>query len=78
MNQPTPAPGSAHYLLLALLDSYTAPQAKLDAYLAERLRVIADGLEVMSPDRSAEFSEGVDWVLARLRGTADELDGGAR
>ncbi|MFJ6667479.1 hypothetical protein [Streptomyces sp. NPDC091383] len=78
MTNQTPAPGSAHYRLLALLDNYTDPQGKLDAYLAEKLRPIADTVELTNPDRSAEFSEGVDWALDRLRTLANNLDGGAR
>ncbi|NEA52342.1 hypothetical protein [Streptomyces sp. SID10815] len=74
----TPAPGSEHYRLLALLDRYADPQGKLDAYLAERLRVIADAIEVANPDRDVDFSAGVDWTLDRLRKLATELGGGAR
>lgn len=78
MTNQTPAPGSAHYRLLALLDRYADPQGKLDAYLAERLRTITDTAKLMNPDRSAEFSDGVDWALDTLRTLADNLDGGAR
>lgn len=78
MSNGTPTPGSAHYRLLALLDRYADPQTKLDAYLAEKLRAIADTVEEANPDRSADFSEGVDWTLDRLRTLADSLAGGAR
>lgn len=74
----TPPPGSAHHRLLALLDKYTDPQGSLDAFLAEKLRTIADTLEALNPDRGAEFSEGVDWTLDRLRSLADDFAGGAR
>jgi len=73
----TPKPDSAHYRLLALLDRYSDPQGKLDAFLAEKLRDIANTLEVINPDRGAEFSEGVDWALDRLRTLADHITGGA-
>ncbi|MEU0200858.1 MULTISPECIES: hypothetical protein [unclassified Streptomyces] len=73
----TPQPGTVHHRLLALLDRYADPQSKLDAYLAEKLRDIANTLEVINPDRSAEFSEGVDWAIERLKTLADELSGGA-
>ncbi|MFF5404559.1 hypothetical protein ACFY8K_17040 [Streptomyces misionensis] len=53
-------------------------RASVNRLLAERLRVITGGLEAANPDRSAEFSEGVDWMLAELRTLADNLDGGAR
>ncbi|TXJ78569.1 hypothetical protein E2C11_16305 [Streptomyces lavendulae] len=78
MTNKTPAPGSAHDRLLNLLDRYTNPQGKLDAFLAERLRAITDTVELANPDRSAEFSDGVDWVLDTLRTLADNLGGGAR
>ncbi|MER5653500.1 hypothetical protein ABT076_10840 [Streptomyces sp. NPDC002131] len=74
----TPEPGSAHYRLLTLLDRYADPQAKLDAFLAEKLRTIVDTLEALNPDSSAEFSEGVDWTLNRLRSLADDFSGGQR
>ncbi|MFK4869042.1 hypothetical protein ACI3K4_27890 [Streptomyces sp. CSMPJR101] len=74
----TPKPGSAHYRLLALLDRYADPQGKLDDFLAEKLRDIADTLEAINPDRGAEFSDGVDWALDRLRTLANHMSGGAR
>ncbi|WP_109030066.1 hypothetical protein [Streptomyces rubrogriseus] len=74
----TPPPGSAHYRLLALLDRYSDPQGKLDAYLAEKLRTIVDTIEAVNPDRSEDFSEGVDWTLDRLRSLIGDLSGGAR
>jgi hypothetical protein len=74
----TPQPGTAHHHLLALLDRYADPQGKLDAYLAEKLRDIANTLVVVNPDRSAEFSDGVDWAVDRLKTLADDLAGGAR
>ncbi|KMS79562.1 hypothetical protein ACH49_12070 [Streptomyces leeuwenhoekii] len=78
MSTQTPAPGSAHHRLLALLDRYADPQGKLDAYLAEKLRTIVDTIEAVNPDRNADFSEGVDWTLDRLRSLIDDLAGGAR
>ncbi|MFF7824252.1 hypothetical protein ACFZCM_03415 [Streptomyces rochei] len=74
----TPPPGSAHYRLLALLDRYSDSQEKLDAFLAEKLRTIVDTIETVNPDRSAEFSDGVDWTLDRLRSLINDLSGGAR
>ena len=37
----------------------------------EALRDAADWAETANPDRSADFSEGVDWVLGELRRIAD-------
>jgi hypothetical protein len=73
----TSQPGTAHHRLLALLDRYADPQGKLDAFLAEKLRDVANTLEVINPDRSAEFSEGVGWAIDRLKTLADDLSGGA-
>ncbi|SEC02052.1 hypothetical protein SAMN04490357_0980 [Streptomyces misionensis] len=53
-------------------------RASVDRLLADRLRVIADTLETTNPDRCADFSEGVDWTVNRMRTLADNLDGGAR
>ncbi|MFH9425987.1 hypothetical protein [Streptomyces sp. NPDC017529] len=36
------------------------------------LRDVADWAETANPDRSADFSEGVDWLLAEIRRIADE------
>jgi predicted XRE-type DNA-binding protein len=50
----------------------------IEATRAEQLTDAANLLEVTNPDRSAEFSEGVDWALGALRTMAKALDGGAR
>lgn len=48
----------------------------VDSYSADLLRAVAARLDETNPDRSADFSEGVDWVLSEIRRIADE--GGAR
>lgn len=45
---------------------------------AETLRRAARRAEAENPDRDADFSAGVDWVIGLLRGHADGLEGGAR
>jgi|GEM_PF-4546621 len=51
-------------------------QAAIDAYRAEveaaQLRKTADLLIYINPDRSADFSEGVDWAADELRRVASE------
>jgi hypothetical protein len=44
---------------------------------AEVLREAAETAEETNPDRSYEFSEGVDWVVDLLRTLADVAEGGA-
>ena len=63
-----------------LLSMYAADRraAKLDAYEVEITRKLADRAEGENPDRDADFSAGVDWVLDLLRGHADRLEGGGR
>lgn len=60
--------------LINLLSSYSAESrdAALADYRAEQLKLTADVLEVANPDRSAEFSEGVDWAIATIRSAAEK------
>ncbi|MFJ9448199.1 hypothetical protein ACIRRH_41245 [Kitasatospora sp. NPDC101235] len=50
----------------------------LDQLTADAYRTAADVLEVGNPDRSPEFTEGVDWAVETLRSAADKTVGGAR
>lgn len=54
------------------------PEQILDAYRAEVIRDAANLAEATNPDRSAEFSEGVDWTLDALRHMAAAIGGGDR
>ena len=53
------------------------PGARLEYVpeVAAEIRRLADLAEGSNPDRSSDFSAGVDWVLGLLRGHADELEG---
>ncbi|MFF9088429.1 hypothetical protein ACF1BE_18770 [Streptomyces sp. NPDC014991] len=43
----------------------------VDAYSAALLRQAARHLRTVNPDRSADFSDGVDWAITQLNELAD-------
>ncbi|MEV8324564.1 hypothetical protein [Kitasatospora sp. NPDC056731] len=53
-------------------------KALLAELTATAYRQAADVLELGNPDRSPEFSDGVDWAVDTLRSAADKTTGGAR
>ncbi|MFE2407049.1 hypothetical protein ACFXDE_01760 [Kitasatospora sp. NPDC059408] len=52
--------------------------ALVNELTANAYRRAADVLEAGNPDRSPEFSDGVDWAVDTLRSVADKTAGGAR
>lgn len=49
-------------------DTVREELARLEAAIeAKTVRQLADRLEASNPDRSFEFSEGVDWAVSELR-----------
>jgi hypothetical protein len=63
---------SARAGLLNLLHAYRADsrEAAVEAHRREVLLLAADVLEGGNPDRSPEFSDGVDWAVEVLRAAA--------
>ncbi|WP_282203947.1 hypothetical protein [Kitasatospora fiedleri] len=68
---------SARQHLASLLDDvgvdHAVADAAITAVLAEMISLSAHTLELANPDRSPEFSDGVDWAIDTLRSAAAKL-----
>ena len=75
--QPTGRQRLATLLEAAGVD-YATADAAITATLADQIVLSAHVLELANPDRSSDFSDGVDWAVDTLRSAAAGIDTAAR